>query len=152
MSLIFQPAQLADRQTLLNLMRDFYEHEDSLVFDPIAAQTALEGLLQDNQLGQVWLIQFAGQSIGYVVLTWGYSLEHLGRDAFIDELYLQPDHRGRGFGRQTLDFLDEICRSLKIRALHLEVDRGNAKAQNLYQSAGFRDRDYYLMSKKFTPG
>jgi len=36
-------------------------------------------------MGRVWLIQYQGQVIGYVILTLGYSLEYGGRDAFIDE-------------------------------------------------------------------
>ena len=35
-----------------------------------------------------------------------------------------------------------------IRALHLEVRPDNAKARRLYGSAGYADREYYLMSKK----
>jgi hypothetical protein len=39
--------------------------------------------------------------VGCVVLTLGYSLELLGRDAFIDEFYLREVYRGRGWGRQA---------------------------------------------------
>jgi GNAT superfamily N-acetyltransferase len=42
-------------------------------------------------------------AVGYIVLTFGYSLEYLGRDAFIDEFYLRESYRGRRWGRRTLE-------------------------------------------------
>jgi GNAT superfamily N-acetyltransferase len=81
------------------------------------------------------------------VLTFGYSLEFHGRDAFVDELYLQEGARGRGTGRQALEFLAGVCSDLGVRALHLEVVRGNEAAQRLYRGFGFEDHDRYLMTK-----
>jgi ribosomal protein S18 acetylase RimI-like enzyme len=86
-----------------------------------------------------------------VVLTLGYSLEFGGRDAFVDELYVQPAYRGLGVGRQALAVLEKACRELGVRALHLEVGRTNLRAQALYKAAGFVDRGHFLLTKRLTP-
>lgn len=86
---------------------------------------------------------------GYVVLTLGWSLEHRGRDAFVDELFVAPAHRGRGFAKRLLDVLEEACRGLGVNALHLEVERKNATARELYARRGYRDRDRLLLTKRF---
>jgi ribosomal protein S18 acetylase RimI-like enzyme len=37
-----------------------------------------------------------------------------------------------------------------VAALHLEVDRGNTAARDLYRSLGYELRDrYYLMTRRF---
>ena len=107
---------------------------------------------EDERLGGVWLIRSGASAVGYVVLTLGYSIEFRGRDAFLDELYLRPEARGRGAGRKALEFVEGVCRSLGVRALHLEVERANAGAQALYRKAGFVDPDRYLMTKWVGPG
>jgi GNAT superfamily N-acetyltransferase len=94
-----------------------------LPFDEAAARQALEKILRDHSLGGVWLIQDGDEAIGYVVLTLGDSLEYHGRDAFVDEIYICESHRGRGIGAQAIKFVEKICRSLDVRALHLEVER-----------------------------
>jgi ribosomal protein S18 acetylase RimI-like enzyme len=142
----FQRATRGDAEELLPLMRGLYEHE-SLPLDERAARDALERLLADERLGGVWLVKSGDETLGYLVLTFGYSLEFRGRDAFLDELYLRPEARGRGAGRKALEFVEGVCRALGVRALHLEVERANTGAQALYRKYGFLDHDRYLMTK-----
>jgi GNAT superfamily N-acetyltransferase len=52
------------------------------------------------------------------VLTLGYSLELLGRDAFIDEFYFRETYRGRGWGRQAIAFVEDAARSLGVNSIH----------------------------------
>ena len=141
----FKPAEIFDIDTIFILMQEFYEIEH-LTFDNNSRE-ALADLLNNKAFGGVWLIQHQSESIGYIVLTIGYSLEFHGRDAFIDELYIRANYRGQGIGTQVLEYMQEVCRSLGIKALHLEVDRVNTKAQKLYHSLGFKDHDRYLLTK-----
>jgi ribosomal protein S18 acetylase RimI-like enzyme len=92
-----------------------------------------------------------GELAGYVVAAFGFSLEYQGRDAFVDELYVQPAHRGRGLARAALAHLERECAALGIRALHLEVETGNTRAQALYQSRGFQSKGRRMLSKRLEP-
>ena len=124
----FQAADRPDVDALLGLRRAFCHHED-MPFDEGAARTALDNLLADGSLGKVWLIYLDGAAAGYIVLTFGYSLEFDGREAFVDELYVEEPHRGKGLGGLALRLAEEACRALGVRALHLEVDRENLRAR-----------------------
>ena len=146
MEATFRSAASSNVETLVKFMRGLYEH-DHLPFDEPRARAGLEKILHDDAVGRVWMILDEGEAIGYAVLTFGFSLEFRGRDAFLDELYVAASHRGRGVGRQTLKFLEEVCHSLGIQALHLEVERANTRAQAVYRQAGFTDHDRYLMTK-----
>jgi GNAT superfamily N-acetyltransferase len=147
METCFEIAERADIDRLAALMRELYDY-DHLAFDEPAARRALEIILQDHSLGRVWLIQNGNETMGYVVLTLGYSLEYHGRDAFIDELYIRESHRGKGLGAEVIKFIEEVCRALEVQALHLEVERANIKAQNFYHKVGFEDHDRYLLTKR----
>jgi ribosomal protein S18 acetylase RimI-like enzyme len=133
---------------LLGLMREYYAY-DHLDFEEEVALLALRELLSDKALGRIWLIRHDSVPIGYVVLTFGYSLKFGGRDAFLDELYIQESFRGRGIGTKTLALVEAAAKSTGIRALHLEVERENRRAQRFYRSQGFEDREHFrLMSKR----
>ncbi len=142
----FRPATPADLDALVAMMREFYAHE-SMRFDPGVARAAMLGLLEDPSRGRAWLIADAEGPAGYLALTLGWSLEFGGRDAFLDEIFLAERLRGRGVGARAIDVALEACRALGVRALHLEVERGNARAQSLYRRMGFEDHDRYLMTK-----
>jgi GNAT superfamily N-acetyltransferase len=127
----FRLAAESDTAALLKFMEAYYAF-DGHGFDEQKAGAALTTLLRDANLGRVWLILDGEAPVGYVVICFSYSLEWLGRDAFVDEFYLLPEYRGRGWGR---------------RALHLEVVRENVTALQVYRKLGFKNRESTFLSK-----
>jgi ribosomal protein S18 acetylase RimI-like enzyme len=142
----FRLAVESDADLLLEFMRDYYAF-DGHGFDQEKARVALATLLRDAQFGRAWLILDGSAPVGYIVLCLGYSLEWLGRDAFVDEFYLREEYRGRGWGRKTMAFVEDAAREAGIRALHLEVVRQNVAALELYRRLGFREHDSTFLSK-----
>jgi GNAT superfamily N-acetyltransferase len=135
----FRLAVESDADALLEFMQEYYAF-DGHGFDREKARRALTGLLRDSKLGLAWLILDGDAAIGYIVLCIGYSLEWLGRDAFVDEFYLREEYRGRGWGGQTMTFLEEAARAAEIRTLHLEV-------LELYRKLGFAEHRSTFLSK-----
>jgi ribosomal protein S18 acetylase RimI-like enzyme len=147
MEATFKAANHADMDVLLALRREFCRHA-GIEFDESRARVALVRLLDDPSLGRVWLSDSGGATVGFVVLIFSYSLEFDGRDAYIDEIYLQEPYRGRGLGPKSLLFAEGVCAALGVRALHLGVDRNNRRALAAYLKAGFEDRNHYLLTKR----
>ena len=146
MEAFLRPATEADTDLLLEMMQEYYRF-DGHAFDRPKAQTALLTFLRDPSFGRAWLICEQQTPVGYVVLTFGYSLEFLGRDAFLDEFYLRESHRRRGWGRQALEYVEQQARTLQIRCIHLEVVQGNSFAREFYRHRGYVDHRHSLMSK-----
>jgi diamine N-acetyltransferase len=142
----FRVAVESDTDLLLDFMQAYYTF-DGHGFDREKARVALRAFLCDSNLGIAWLILDGDIPVGYVVLCFGYSLEWLGRDAFVDEFYLREEYRGRGWGAKTISFLDDAARERGVRALHLEVVAGNETALHLYQKMGFREHKSTFLSK-----
>jgi ribosomal protein S18 acetylase RimI-like enzyme len=91
-----------------------------------------------------------GEPVGYLVLTFGFSLEFHGRDALVDELYVRDAHRGRGAGSACMAHVEELCRDEGVRAVHLEVDHVNLRAKALYHRRGYEDHARHLLTKWLT--
>ena len=142
----FRLAVESDADTLLEFMRAYYAF-DGHGFDRNKARVALTRLLRDGNLGLAWLILDGETPVGYVVLCFGYSLEWLGRDAFVDEFYLREEYRGHGWGRKTMAFVEDAARAAGIRAVHLEVVRQNTAALQIYTKMGFQERKSTFLSK-----
>lgn len=147
METIFKPADTSHVDILIAMMREFYAHEH-LAFDERATPAALRQLLSDASCGRVYLMLAGVDVVGYIVLTFGFSLEFHGRDALVDEIYIKENYRGRGIGKQALQFIESVCRELGVHALHLEVERANTTAQAVYRKSGFQDHDRYLLTKR----
>jgi len=142
----FRLAGEADAEVLLEFMQQYYAF-DGHGFDPGKARVALTALLRDARYGRAWLILDGESPAGYIVLCFGYSLEWLGRDSFVDEFYLREQYRGRGWGRATMAFVEDAARADGIGTLHLEVVEHNTKALELYRRLGFHQHRSTFLSK-----
>ena len=142
-------ARLEDEPTVLALMRDFYA-EEHLVFDDLVARRALHALLSNPELGLVLLLSHAGNAIGYLAITFGFSLEFHGRYALLDEVYLIAAVRGRGWGKYALQLAARIAREHDVVALRLEINDTNTRARSLYLKAGFQDDRRHLFTRWLT--
>ena len=145
----FRLATPADAELLLDFMRDYYAF-DGHHYEREKARVALLGLLNNPAFGLAWLILDSATPVGYIVICYGYSLEYLGQDAFIDELYVIESYRGRGWGKKTMEFVREQTHQQNIRAIHLEVVRRNTNALHFYRKIGFKDHDHHLMTLRLT--
>lgn len=128
------------------LVRAYYA-EAGCAFGP-AQQRALAALAVGDEFGRAWLIRDAGRAVGYVVATLGFAVQQGGRDAFIDEIYVAPPHRGRGLGRAALAQVEAYLRKAEVRALHLAIKPELPCAESLYRRHGFMDHGWRMMSKE----
>ena len=134
-------------ERLLPLVAAFHA-ESGIALSDEARRAGIAPLLDGIPHGCAYLVGPPRAPIGYVVITFGWSVEFGGLDAIIDELYIRPGVRGRGIASEVLIALPRALADGGLRAIHLEVDRDNAAAVKLYQRAGFRQRDRYLFMSR----
>ncbi|TKZ20716.1 GNAT family N-acetyltransferase [Shimia litoralis] len=148
MSTALHLAKPENLDQILRLVEAFHAEADITLSDE-DRRAGLLPLLQGIPHGAIYLIGPARAPVGYVVITFGWSVEFGGMDAFVDELFIRPAVRGRGMGSDVMLALPRALSEAGVRAFHLEVDRDDEKAQRLYQRAGFSARErYMLMTRK----
>jgi GNAT superfamily N-acetyltransferase len=147
MSISVSRATPADLQSLLTMMRHMLADDPwSEPFHDATVRASLAELLQNPVYGVIYLVREEATLIGYLVICFDYSLEYRGKGAWIDELFVESAHRGKGIGTQLLDLAETASREHHAKFLHLEVTHGNP-ALELYRRRGFLDHQRYLMSK-----
>jgi diamine N-acetyltransferase len=146
----YRAAATSDIDCLLQLMQGLQQDDPwSVPFREEEVRESIRELLGNPSAGRIFLICDADTCIGYLVLSFDFSLEYGGRNAWIDELFVRSDFRGKGIGSNVLDFAVQAARECGAKVLHLEVNRGNP-AIDLYRRHGFEDHDRYLLSKWLT--
>ena len=135
-------AEPSDLERLLAMVEAFHQTA-GIDLPPEARNASVSKLLQSPDLGAIYMIGPTQAPVGYIALTFGFSIEMGGRDAFIDELFIRERVRRKGLGSQVMAALPALMQEHDILALHLEVDRTNDQALRLYQRARFAMRDNY---------
>lgn len=147
MKLSFRTSKETDIPIILEMMKEFYTLDD-YPFDAALAKENLIDFIGNVDLGRLFLIVESKSIIGYITLTFGYSFEYGGRDAFIDEFFIKEAYRNQGVGKSTMGFIREASQGLGIKALHLEVENHNEYASKLYLNEGFKANNRTLLTKR----
>lgn len=151
MNLTLVSATAKDLGTFVAFMRQLQEDDPwSCPFDEAAATSALRGLIENPTLGRAWLIHADQQPIGYIVLTMDYSLEYGGKCAWVDEFFIQKQHRGKGLGAEAMRLFEKEARKLGALTVHLQVNEGN-RAIELYRRMGFEGHGRQMLTKWLVP-
>ena len=131
-----EPATLQDAADVAHLLTaQFQEH--AIALDSRALQSAIRGAIVDPARGAFLVARDAGPvGVAYLAFTW--TLEHGGRSAWLEELYVVPAMRSRGVGSRLLREAMAHAKAAGAAAIDLEVDEGHARAAHLYAREGFQ--------------
>lgn len=80
----------------------------------------------------------AGVPVGVAVLRLAPSLWSSGQEAYLAELYVVPDRRGQGHGRELITEALRVARERGADYAFLVTSEDDVQAQRLYEAAGFR--------------
>jgi len=145
-----KPLHLATSEDLPKLLPLVAGFHDEMGFgssgDHVLA--AISPLVEGSPHGAIWLIGPRRAPVGYIAVSFGWSVEFGGLDAMVDEVYIRPAVRGRGMGQEALDSLARALKDAQVRALHLEVDKEDTAAQRFYARARFEPRSRYMLMSR----
>ena len=129
-----------DIPRLIEMMEEFYA-EGHFELDHAEATKSFRTLLENEPFGAIWMSFDGDQAVGYVVLTVRFSMEFGGFDGCIDDLYVRPAARRKGFAHELIEALLIECHDRDLESLHVEVAPDNIPARHLYNRAGLQLRD-----------
>ena len=145
----FKPLEIADIEVITQMMQDFYAI-DNYPMDVEVAKKLFQEFISNEHLGKSWLIYSENEIAGYIILTFIFSFEYGGKIAFVDELFIKETARGKGFGKEAIQFIQQEVPKLSLKLLYLEVEPHNENAQKLYLAHDFVIHNRKLMKYKVT--
>ncbi|SEQ17751.1 Acetyltransferase (GNAT) family protein [Loktanella sp. DSM 29012] len=126
---------MADR--VLALMARYHE-ESGLPFDDAHRAMVAGPLLDGSPLGAIWLIGPARAPLGYVTVTFGWSVPHGGLVGWLEEVFIRPSVRGRGIGTEVLHAVTVNLQRAQLQAMHVILPNDDAGLARFCTRTGFR--------------
>ena len=77
-----------------------------------------------------YLLLLEGRAVGYM------GVHEEEESLFLSKLYLSRENRGKGYSRQALNFLEDLCRQRGLTKIWLTVNRRNDKTIAAYKAMG----------------
>ena len=87
------------------------------------------------------LAEIGGQAVGFALWFYSFSTFRGRHGIYLEDLFVRPEHRGRGIGRSLLQKLAARCRAENLARLEWAVLDWNAPSIGFYRSLGAEPRD-----------
>jgi GNAT superfamily N-acetyltransferase len=133
---MIRPATAADTAMIAHLIRALAEYERLAHEVGLDEDRLREHLFGPRPFAEVLLAEEAGQTVGFALFFHNYST-FLGKPTlYLEDLFVVPEHRGKGHGKALLGALARLAVERDCGRLEWSVLNWNEPAIRFYQALG----------------
>jgi GNAT superfamily N-acetyltransferase len=144
MPITFRPAEEKDTALLLRFIRALADYEHMLD-DVVATETLLHDWLFERKVAEAFFAVEDGAEVGFALYFHNFST-FLGRGGiYLEDLFVLPEHRGKGYGKAILKHLAQIARERGCGRLEWACLDWNKPSIDFYLSLGAKPMDEWTV-------
>ncbi len=144
MPLTIRPATIGDTDTILRFVRDLaiYEHaEDQVLSTPAHVHRTM---FSEGATAHGLICEKDGQAVGFAVYFFNYSTWQGRNGLYLEDLYVDPAHRGSGAGKALLRRLARIALDKDCGRFEWSVLDWNTPSIQFYDSLGAQPQSEWI--------
>jgi GNAT superfamily N-acetyltransferase len=141
MAFTIREATESDVPLILQFIRDLAEYE-KLAHLVVASEAQLQATLFGNsRFAEVLIAEEDGTPAGFAIFFHNYSTFLAQPGIYLEDLFVKPEYRGRGYGKGLLARLAQIARERNCGRVEWAVLDWNEPSINFYKSLGAKAMD-----------
>jgi GNAT superfamily N-acetyltransferase len=142
-----RPAEPADAPTILALIRELAEFERLLHEVTATAEDLQRSLFEEPRRVEAVMVCEDGASIGFALFFHNFST-FLGKPGlYVEDIYIQPAYRGRGYGRAVMLHLARLAVERGCGRFEWAVLDWNQPARDFYRSLGAEEKCEWIIER-----
>ena len=144
---IIRESGVSDVPLILSFIRGLAEYE-KLSHEVVATEEGLtETLFGKNAKAEVILGYYKNDPVAFALFFHNYST-FLGKPGiYLEDLFVLPEMRGKGFGKIMLSYLAKLAKERNCGRLEWSVLDWNEPALKFYESIGARKMDEWTTQR-----
>jgi GNAT superfamily N-acetyltransferase len=140
-----RPADMADVPIILQLIRDLATYERAPNEVTASERQLADVLFGEKPSAEVALAFEEDTPVGFAVFFHNFST-WLGRPGlYLEDLFVKPDARGKGYGRALLVYLANVARDRGCGRMEWAVLNWNEPAIEFYRKLGAKPMDEWTV-------
>jgi GNAT superfamily N-acetyltransferase len=138
-------AEVKDTPLILDFIKQLAVYEKMIDEVVATEETLKESLFGETKFAHVVIGEFNAQPVGFALFFTNFST-FVGRPGiFLEDLFVLPQHRGKGFGKTLLAFLAKLAVDNAFGRVEWSVLNWNEPAINVYKGIGAKPMDEWTV-------
>ena len=138
-------ATIQDIPLILKFIRDIAEYENLLHQVETTEDKLRETLFGDRKYAEVILAFDLETPVGFALFFHNYSTFRAMPGIYLEDLFVEPHQRGKGFGKALLNEVIHIARQRNCGRVEWSVLNWNTSAIDFYKSIGALPMDEWTV-------
>ena len=144
-----EPATLDDLPELTELLFELFSQESDFIANRERERRGLRLLLEEPSRGRVFVLRSPNKIVGMINLLITISTAEGGFVLVLEDLIVDKDHRGQGYGTRLLNYAIEFAKKKNFLRITLLTDKPNEKLQEFFARNGFVESSMIPMRMYF---
>jgi GNAT superfamily N-acetyltransferase len=140
-----RPAKIQEVGEVLHLIQDLATYEKAPEQVEAIEEDLLNTIFASDPRVFCDLVEVDGQIAGMAIWFLNYSTWQAKHGIYLEDLFIKPEYRGRGYGKALLKHLAKICDEKGYGRLQWWVLDWNSPAIEFYKSLGAEAMDEWTV-------
>jgi GNAT superfamily N-acetyltransferase len=140
-----RPAKIQEVGEVLQLIQDLAIYEKAPEQVEASKEDLLNTIFSSDPRVFCDLVEVDGQIAGMAIWFLNYSTWQAKHGIYLEDLFIKPEYRGRGYGKALLKHLAKICDEKGYGRLQWWVLDWNSPAIEFYKSLGAEAMDEWTV-------
>ncbi len=124
----------------LNILFDHYRRFYKMESDLIASEAFLRDRIEKKE-AEIFMAWEGDEATGFVQLFPIFSSTRMARLWVLNDLFVDPNHRGKGISKALIERAKQLCRDTDACGMYLETGKSNDIGNQLYPATDFELMD-----------
>ena len=135
-----RPADESDVKLILQFIEGLGEYE-KLSHEVVATEEKLRKSLFEQKMAEVIIGEFGGEPVGFALFFHNYSTFLGQAGIYLEDLFIKPEMRGKGFGKTMLKYLAKLAVDRDCGRLEWACLDWNEPSIRFYKGLGAKAMD-----------
>ena len=134
-----------DVERLSHLLGTLFSMEEEFTPDEEVQKKGILNILENPEHGTIYIVKIDNKIVGMINILYTFSTALGSKVAILEDLIIDKDHRGHGYGKKLVDFAIEESKAQGCKRVTLLTDHTNNIAKDFYTKMGFESSSMVVM-------
>ena len=141
---MIRKANVNDVDLILHFIKELAKYEKMLDLVTATPELIKEWIFEKKKAEVIFVME-DNKEVGYALYFYNYSTFTGKAGIYLEDLFVLPEYRGKGYGLELINELRDICKKEKLGRFEWQCINWNKPSIEFYEKLGAKQHNQWLI-------